>query len=102
MGITKEFSKRQKKLGISMTLQKSAQGILLGMGKKKSWKCKMSVPCLSNLGEDLDAQYLIAGSISPEKISMIVIDVKKKKRFLKIKAGKKLAGKPLIDRVRLV
>ena len=100
--VTAEFRKRQKKLGVSMTLQRSAQGILLGMGKKTSWNCKMKVSCLSNLGEDLDAQYLVAGVISPEKITMMIVDVKKKKRFLRIRAGKKLAKKSLKDRVRLI
>ena len=100
--ITAEFRKRQKKTGVSMTLQRSAQGILLGMGKKTSWNCKMRVSCLSNLGEDLDAQYLVTGAISPEKITMMIVDVKKKKRFLRIRAGKKLAKKPLQERVRLI
>jgi hypothetical protein len=100
--ISAEFQKNQKKLGISMSLQNSAQGILLGMGKKNSWKCKAKVSCLVNLGEDLDAQYLVTGRISPEKVMMMIIDVRAKKRLLRIRAGKKLTNKPMAAQARII
>ena len=100
--ITKEFNKRKASLKISTSLQGNAQGILLGMGKKTSWNCGFRIKCLANLGEDLDAQYIVSGQISEKDMTMIIVDVKKKKRLLRVRTGKKVATKTFDEKIKLI
>ncbi|MEE2901676.1 MAG: hypothetical protein VYC39_05070 [Myxococcota bacterium] len=100
--ITQEFNKQKGSLKISTSLQSSAQGILLGMGKKTSWNCGFRVKCLANLGEDLDAQYLVAGKISDENMTMIIVDVRQKKRLLRVRTGKKVSKKTFDEKIKLI
>ena len=98
----KEFAKKRNSLKISTSLQSSAQGILLGMGKKTSWNCGFRVKCLANLGEDLDAQYIVSGQISQQAMTMIIVDVKKKTRLLRVRTGKKIAKKSFDEKIKLI
>jgi|GEM_PF-4296605 len=100
--ITQEFNKQKASLKISTSLQGSAQGILLGMGKKTSWNCEFRVKCLANLGEDLDAQYLISGKISDKNMTMVIIDVRKKKRLLRVRTGKKISKRTFDEKIKLI
>jgi hypothetical protein len=88
---TKQIAKEQKTLEISMTVHEEAQDALTGPARDQAWECQSKADCLADLGATLGADLLIAGTVDKESVTLMLVDVRARKKIFAARSSKKLA-----------